>query len=379
MRLIHAFALILTVLCIAAAAPFSAHADLQKGVSAYRAADYETAFAEFRKLAEAGDPHGQFNLAVMYLTGRGIEADIAKSVEWHRKAADQGLAAAQHGLGVLHYKGDGVPQDFAEALKWFRLAAAQQFSSSEFNLAAMHFNEQGVVRNDLEIVKWISLSAARDFPAAQFRLGEMYEKGIILGKDSQQALHWYRLAVKNGQGVEAVDGAARVERALGLTPGTIGDPPASDAPNVDRSGPTVSRAERTIRKPAASFPPLMADSARVDPADVPPAPAMPREKETVNRTPDTPNRAMKWRVQFASFRSEAEAAKAWTDLKQRAGGLLTGLVPIIVRADLGARGIFHRLQTETAGDRVAAEDLCRRLKETVTSQSCLTVRVSAGS
>ena len=92
----------LALLCLglAVAAPAPARADLRKGVAAYRAGDYKTAFTEFRESAEAGDARAQFNLGVLYLTGRGVERDAAKALEWHLKAAAQGLPEAEHGLGV---------------------------------------------------------------------------------------------------------------------------------------------------------------------------------------------------------------------------------------------------------------------------------------
>ena len=164
-----------------------ARADLQDGVAAYRAGDFKRAYREFSKLAESGDSRGQFNLGILYLTGRGVERDIAAAVEWHRKAAEQELAAAQHGLGVFYYQGMGVNQDFAEALKWFRRAADQGFPNSQFNIAVMYFNEQGVARNDLEIVKWLGMSAEQGFVPAMLRLGEMNETGLIFPENKPAA------------------------------------------------------------------------------------------------------------------------------------------------------------------------------------------------
>jgi TPR repeat protein len=78
----------------AALAASPAKADIAKAISAYRAGYYKTAFMEFKRLADAGDPLAQFNLAVMYLSGKGVDRDVKKALELHRKAAEQGLALA---------------------------------------------------------------------------------------------------------------------------------------------------------------------------------------------------------------------------------------------------------------------------------------------
>jgi TPR repeat protein len=210
-----------------ATTPALAQSELKTGVTAYRAGDYKMALREFSKLAETGHANAQFNLAILYLTGNGVERDVARSVELHRKAADQKLPAAQHGLGVFYYQGIGVKQDYAEALKWFKCAASQGFADSEFNIGVMYFNDRSVKRDDFEIVKWISLAAARKFAPAEFRLGQMYEKGVIFGKNEREALHWYRLAETHGD-KNGPAARARVAKALNITgPLAAGPVPAA--------------------------------------------------------------------------------------------------------------------------------------------------------
>jgi len=210
-----------------ATTPALAQSELKTGVTAYRAGDYKTALREFSKLAETGHANAQFNLAILYLTGNGVERDVARSVELHRKAADQKLPAAQHGLGVFYYQGIGVKQDYAEALKWFKRAASQGFADSEFNIGVMYFNDRSVKRDDFEIVKWISLAAARKVAPAEFRLGQMYEKGVIFGKNEREALHWYRLAEAHGD-KNGPAARARAAKALNITgPLAAGPVPAA--------------------------------------------------------------------------------------------------------------------------------------------------------
>ena len=67
--------------------------------------------------AEQGHAAAQFNLGIMYDTGRGVDQDFAVAVGWYRKAADQGFAKAQFNLAQMYRRGEGVERDLAEAAK----------------------------------------------------------------------------------------------------------------------------------------------------------------------------------------------------------------------------------------------------------------------
>ena len=47
-------------------------ADFQKGLTAYKNGDYETASREWNPLAKQGNAEAQYNLGIMYLMGEGI-------------------------------------------------------------------------------------------------------------------------------------------------------------------------------------------------------------------------------------------------------------------------------------------------------------------
>ena len=72
----------------------------------------------------------QFNLGVMYNTGRGVAQDDKQAVAWYRKAAEQGDAMAQFNLGVMYNTGSGVAQDYKQSYAWFSSAAANGHSNA---------------------------------------------------------------------------------------------------------------------------------------------------------------------------------------------------------------------------------------------------------
>jgi TPR repeat protein len=100
-----------------------------------------------REAAERGDVEAQFNLALMFVQGKGALRDQAAALTWFRRAAEKSHAGAQYHLGVrLHCASKGSPEPQSatlriEAFQWLRLAEAQSYPGAaaalEFVLVAM--------------------------------------------------------------------------------------------------------------------------------------------------------------------------------------------------------------------------------------------------
>ncbi len=153
---------------------------------------------ELRARAEQGDAQAQYNLGVMYATGRGVPQDDAEAVRWWRLAADQGDAEAQYNLGVRYADGRGVPQDDAEAAKWFRRAAEQGAAKAQHNLGFMYENGRGVRQDYAEAVRWFRKAAEQGDVRGQYNLGFMYANGQGVPQDIVQAQMWFTLAAEQG-------------------------------------------------------------------------------------------------------------------------------------------------------------------------------------
>ncbi|GMQ76570.1 MAG: hypothetical protein BMS9Abin01_1852 [Gammaproteobacteria bacterium] len=100
-----------------------AQSGFDKGASAYKRGDFETALAVFRPLAEKGDAKAQSILGLMYSYGEGVPVDYRESARWYRRAAEQNSNVAQYNLGMLYLEGKGVPQNTDEAITWLTKAA----------------------------------------------------------------------------------------------------------------------------------------------------------------------------------------------------------------------------------------------------------------
>jgi TPR repeat protein len=208
MKLKRAIAAI--VLASAFAAPVSA-GPFEDAVDAHARGDYAKALRLVRPLANDGDAAAQFNLALMYVTGQGVQQDNTAAALWFRKAADQGYALAQSNLGVLYRDGRGVPQDHTEAVKWFRKAADQGDAVAQYLLGEQYAKGGGVSQDFAEAVIWFRKAAEQGHAVAKLHLGVMYAEARGVPQDYVRAYMWFNLAAAQGEqkATELLDMAAR--------------------------------------------------------------------------------------------------------------------------------------------------------------------------
>ncbi len=118
---------------------FSAHADaLDDARTAVNTRDFDRAYQLLRPLAEQGNAEAQYNLGVLYRTGRGVTKDYSAAFTWFGKAAAQAHAQAQYNLGVLYLNGWGTAADPDQARHWLELAAAQGVAIASTKLKELH-------------------------------------------------------------------------------------------------------------------------------------------------------------------------------------------------------------------------------------------------
>ncbi len=77
------------------------------------------------------------------------------------------------------------------------------------------------------------------------------------------------------------------------------------------------------------------------------------------------------RIQLAAVKTPEEAQKEWTRLRHALGDALGGLSLTVEGVDLGAKGIFHRIQAGPFPDKAAAAAKCTAIK--ALKQDCLVV------
>jgi TPR repeat protein len=129
-------------------ASFSWSATLQEATSAKDRGDFAGAFSQFKQLAASGDAAAQFQLSLLFGSGRGTKLDAKESLYWLRVSATHGDPQAQSNLGVAFSKGRGVATDPIRAYTWFAAAAASGDSVAITNrdIAAGKLSEQQLLQ-----------------------------------------------------------------------------------------------------------------------------------------------------------------------------------------------------------------------------------------
>lgn len=123
-------------------------------LNAYDSGDHQTAFEEFRRLADLGHFQAQYKLGVMYSKGEATGQDLTTAARWWMKAGKSGFIDAQYNLGATFNAGAGVPKNPARAVQWFEQAALQGDVGAMQMAAVDYFTRQG---NFVKAHMWLSL------------------------------------------------------------------------------------------------------------------------------------------------------------------------------------------------------------------------------
>lgn len=162
------------------------------------------------------------------------------------------------------------------------------------------------------------------------------------------------------------------------TPAPAATPAPAPAPETK-----VPAADAKTPPPEPAPPPTAAQLAAPPPIAATPTPApqpAPKPAETPKattpppaaQTATAPTKGGAYKIQIASVPSQEQAEKEWAKAKAANGDLLGSLTMSIQRADLGAKGIYYRVQAGPLADDAAAKTLCSSLQSR--KIGCLVVR-----
>ncbi|MBE8190676.1 MAG: SPOR domain-containing protein [Alphaproteobacteria bacterium] len=119
--------------------------------------------------------------------------------------------------------------------------------------------------------------------------------------------------------------------------------------------------------------PSGADTPAIVAAPKKPAPAKPKVKKAAAKkkpaTTSIPKSQNLYMVQLLAVRNPTQALSAYRRLQTKHKDLLTGREPLIKRVDLGAKGIYHRVNVPSFPTKAEAIKFCKQLKSQ--KQNCL--------
>ena len=150
-----------------------AAADYEDGVKAAFSGDFDTAFREFSLAANQGLDLAQYNLAILYFTGQGVDQNYSLAFSWTEAAALQGHVNAQANLASLYLDGTGVVQDVNQAIGWFSTAGRSGHADAAMTLALMYRDGKPIERDVVQAHAWAQVAQREEHPEANGVLSDL--------------------------------------------------------------------------------------------------------------------------------------------------------------------------------------------------------------
>ena len=297
-----------------------AQSSFDKGASAYKRGDFETALTVFRPLAENGDAKAQSILGLMYSYGEGVPVDYREAARWYRRAAEQSSSVAQYNLGMFYLEGKGVSQNTDEAIKWLAKSADGGHFRARSELARLDAGSY----SDLASPPGDSLEAPPTMTAA-----EAAPRSVVLRKPQP--------AVPEPKTAPKPTGSA----ATAITVSATATPAKRNDQTNDH---TKANNHANNNAPAAQ--------------------------------PATNNNRV-YRVQLASSRSEEYIRRDWSSYQQRYSDIFDGLDASVERAEIGEeKTVWYRLRVGPFASAASAKELCATLAARNIKTGCLPLRTT---
>ena len=101
------------------------------------------------RAAKAGNPKAQFDLAVMYATGRGVRKNEREAFHWFHKSARAGNIEAKYYMGISFEQGRGVRANPHLARYWFKQAVKSGHPKAIYHLSKVekYLNHREIMGN----------------------------------------------------------------------------------------------------------------------------------------------------------------------------------------------------------------------------------------
>ena len=148
---------------------------------------------ELLERATAGDAEAQYQLALCYDSGAGVEKDTEKLKYWLETAALNGHVKAQYTIGMIYYANFNKDDD-EKAARFFTLAAEQGDVGSQLQLGILYDRGKGVKKDERAAFCWYLKAAEQGNTTATYLVGIDYYQGTGVDKNYKEAARWLRAA-----------------------------------------------------------------------------------------------------------------------------------------------------------------------------------------
>jgi len=175
--------------------------EFEEAVAEYNQGNYIKALDAFYVLAKEGHPKAQFNVALIYANGKGVNKDIYQAKEWYKKAAEQGNTAAQYNLAKLISQSSDKtdPRAQEEVRYWYEKAAEGGRKEAMNDLALLYLKGDGVKQNKIKAFELFKKAALLGDASAQVNVALMYAWGKGIPNDKIKAYKNLKQALRQGK------------------------------------------------------------------------------------------------------------------------------------------------------------------------------------
>jgi localization factor PodJL len=154
--------------------------------------------ARLRNAAVAGDPAAAYEVAMRFMEGRGVPANLEEAARWYERAASKGLVPAQFRYASMLEKGQGVKKDLAAAQKLYVAAASKGHAKAMHNLAVLYAEGVDGKPDYANSAQWFRRAAEHGVADSQYNLGVLTARGLGTDKNIAESYKWFTLAAAQG-------------------------------------------------------------------------------------------------------------------------------------------------------------------------------------
>ena len=151
-----------------------------------------------RNAAQAGDAAAAYEVAMRFVEGRGVPANLEEAARWYERAASKGLVPAQFRYASMLEKGQGVKKDLAAARKLYVVAAGKGHAKAMHNLAVIYAEGAEGKPDYASAAQWFRKAAEYGVADSQFNLGVLAARGLGTEKNIAESYKWFALAAAQG-------------------------------------------------------------------------------------------------------------------------------------------------------------------------------------
>lgn len=164
----------------------------------------ESAFEYYKKAAGKGYGPAQYNLGLMYLTGKGARVSYSQAQVYLLRANQQEIPEAYFALGYMHYHGLGTPCSPAYSLSFFEKAQRCHHAEAAYYLGRMYYYGEGVDQNFKSACRYYRCAAVLGHAQAGFEVGLMYMLGEGCMQNLDEAERFLTMSLEGGFKTAAV-------------------------------------------------------------------------------------------------------------------------------------------------------------------------------